>query len=478
MGFFTICSGVVLLQLSKSAKDVPDTAVFSGDLDQVRTVAEQEQPESEPKADAIRGTAAIIRRLSQSTRGKWEAQEAKRVHEEQMKDRMNPITENEQYEWDGLRRRRTTTLDSTGSALHRRKTLHPPLGLTHFPDPEDDYRPESAVSGTAGGFLGSFSNSFRRRAPSTLVPRAKSPAPVGLQEIPSSVDGEITEISVPAYKGPDLEQDTMYSTNHPGNSMEMTHVYGLPPSLRPDPPPHDQMPRDLRSNPSTEFSPTGRHDVHWALDLASPSKAGLAVPSELQGESSQKKRPGNSARRQFSFQNPFHRHRTPSLSTTGGPNSGPTSPNLGSASAPIPPPHHTRTQSHPSSKRLGLGSRSGGKDSHGPGGGSATSVGTEEERLGLVKGDSRVRLPLDGVDDDDSSDDEEWREAQEKGIEGGYEEVQSEERYRDLESPRPEARRFELRDDGGGDGTGGRYDSDLGGRGTSGNGSGSGGAFI
>jgi hypothetical protein len=58
MGFLTICSGVVLLQLSKSAKDVPDTAVFSGDLDQIHTIAEQEQPETEPKADAIRGPAA------------------------------------------------------------------------------------------------------------------------------------------------------------------------------------------------------------------------------------------------------------------------------------------------------------------------------------------------------------------------------------------------------------------------------------
>src|ERR1700759_3682715 len=62
-GFLTICSGVVLLQLSKSAKDVPDTAVFTGDLDQVRTVAEQEEPEYEPRADTMRGTAAIIRAI-------------------------------------------------------------------------------------------------------------------------------------------------------------------------------------------------------------------------------------------------------------------------------------------------------------------------------------------------------------------------------------------------------------------------------
>ena len=63
LGFLVICCGVILLQLSKSAKDVPDAAIFKGDLDQVREVAEQQESETEPKADAIRGTAAIIRRL-------------------------------------------------------------------------------------------------------------------------------------------------------------------------------------------------------------------------------------------------------------------------------------------------------------------------------------------------------------------------------------------------------------------------------
>ena len=92
LGFLVICCGVILLQLSKSAKDVPDTEVFKGDLDQVRTVAEQEQPESEPKADAIRGTAAIIRRLSNS-RQKIEAEEARRVHEDKLKAQMEPLGE-------------------------------------------------------------------------------------------------------------------------------------------------------------------------------------------------------------------------------------------------------------------------------------------------------------------------------------------------------------------------------------------------
>ncbi|KAF5016502.1 hypothetical protein F66182_11799, partial [Fusarium sp. NRRL 66182] len=81
MGFLTICSGVVLLQLSKSAKDVPDAAVFKGDLDQIREVSQQEASEIDPKADAIRGTAAIIRRISVS-RQKMEQEEAKRFFKE------------------------------------------------------------------------------------------------------------------------------------------------------------------------------------------------------------------------------------------------------------------------------------------------------------------------------------------------------------------------------------------------------------
>jgi magnesium transporter len=94
MGFLQICAGVILLQLSKSAKDVPDAAVFKGDLDQVREVAEQEQPETEPKADAIRGTAAIIRRLSVS-RQKMEQEEARRLREDKLKDQLEPLRENE-----------------------------------------------------------------------------------------------------------------------------------------------------------------------------------------------------------------------------------------------------------------------------------------------------------------------------------------------------------------------------------------------
>ena len=110
MGFLTICSGVVLLQLSKSAKDVPDAAVFKGDLDQIREVSQQEASEIDPKADAIRGTAAIIRRISVS-RQKMEQEEAKRFFKEKQEDQLSQPADNEIIEWDGLRRRKTVIGD-------------------------------------------------------------------------------------------------------------------------------------------------------------------------------------------------------------------------------------------------------------------------------------------------------------------------------------------------------------------------------
>ncbi|KAL3956831.1 hypothetical protein ACCO45_009677 [Purpureocillium lilacinum] len=178
MGFLTICSGVVLLQLSKSAKDVPDAAVFTGDLDQIHTIAEQEQPETEPKADAIRGTAAIVRRISQA-RQRMEAAELKRLHEEKMAESMAPINENEppQYEWDGLRRRRTVA-----SSMRARSATSPPpvtpppprsphlpLGMSRLPTAEEEE--EFAAQQRAGfspGILGVFRGRSRTDATRVL----------------------------------------------------------------------------------------------------------------------------------------------------------------------------------------------------------------------------------------------------------------------------------------------------------------------
>ncbi|KAF9886144.1 hypothetical protein FE257_011969 [Aspergillus nanangensis] len=155
LGFLQICAGVVLLQISKSAKDVPDAAVFKGDLDQIREVATQQEPETEPKADAIRGTAAIIRRLS-TPRRNLEAEEARRLYRDRMEDQNHPPGENEIIEWDGLRRRRTVL--GQGPTMTRKNTTLsvpplPPLGMSHFPTDEDDEHDRPSTKNSGQSFL-------------------------------------------------------------------------------------------------------------------------------------------------------------------------------------------------------------------------------------------------------------------------------------------------------------------------------------
>ena len=357
MGFLQICAGVVLLQLSKSAKDVPDTAVFTGDLDQVRTVAEQEQPESEPKADAIRGTAGIIRQLS-NARSKWEAAEAKKVYEDKMKDQMESIGENEQVEWDGLRRRKTTLRDSAG-ALHRRKTLHPPLGLTHFPDADelDSQRPDTRQSGTSGGFQGSFLSSFgSRRAQSGRVPgQPRNFEGVTLGTNPDVEEESLTEISAPPYKGLDSNAPTEYS-HHLDGAMEMSHVFGLPPGLQ-------HVDPDGSGDSSHATHNQHGKPIVWADTVENrPRSRGGLVPDP----------PAHGTRRQFSFQNVFNRHKH----------------------------GHSTDSSHSRPSRKGIGSRQSSKEASILGIKSAT----EEERLGLVKGDSTHMSPLPDYRDEDEED--------------------------------------------------------------------------
>ncbi|EEP76027.1 conserved hypothetical protein [Uncinocarpus reesii 1704] len=166
MGFLQICAGVVLLQLSKSAKDVPDAAIFKGDLDQVREVAQQEQPETEPKADAIRGTAAIIRRIS-TPRQKMEMDEILRYQHERKLDESQQAGEDEIIEWDGLRRRRTVVGSGAATTPRSTKSLHPPLGMSRFPDLDEE---STTPPRTGRSFLGSF----RSRASSLLHSPRKS----------------------------------------------------------------------------------------------------------------------------------------------------------------------------------------------------------------------------------------------------------------------------------------------------------------
>jgi magnesium transporter len=338
MGFFTICSGVVLLQLSKSAKDVPDAAVFSGDLDQVRTIAEQEQPESEPKADAIRGAAAIVRRFS-VTRQKMEMEEVRRLHEEKLRD-LEPIGENEQIEWDGLRRRRTIVgTPPRGIVTPRTPQQHPPLGMSHFPTDEELQDEENRPH--TGGLGSSLLGSIRSRARSIALsgqsrqydsdPTVQSP----MHPVP------LTEIAIPSYKGQDTASGAYYGHSDPGDQ-----VYSLP--------------EGLRGQKTAYEGGGGGHRVQFSDPADRPVSRGALGPIP----------PSHSARRQFSFHNVFRKGQASQVDE------------------PAPP-------SRPVTSRKGLGSRQSSN--------STTKGATEEERLGLVKGDTNVTFPEyneDEIDED------------------------------------------------------------------------------
>ncbi|KAF2478231.1 DUF803-domain-containing protein [Lindgomyces ingoldianus] len=308
MGFLQICTGVVLLQLSKSAKDVPDAAVFKGDLDQVRTVAEQEEPEYEPRADTIRGGGAILRSLSKA-RTEKQAMEAKRLHEEQME----PIGENEQVEWDGLRRRKTVVEPGQTQTLIRHKTIHPPLGMTHFPTSDDESDNESDIH---PGFF----RRLRSRGKSRDGHHPVQPSPIGLSSLPpqpGSTDGAAD------------------------SNSEKEHIYGLPPGLQ----------KELQAD--TSYKP---HEttIQFAPIASPPNQDGQKSRDSLHPP----KPPPHTAKRQFSFQNVFHRHRSGSTGE-------------GETSGVRPTSRHSRKTSRDKS-----------------------TLATEEERLGLVKGDSQNLLSI------------------------------------------------------------------------------------
>lgn len=312
MGFLTICSGVVLLQLAKSSKEIPDSKVLSGDLDQIRAAAEVEEPEYEPRADTIRGGAGIIRALSR-TRTKKEAEEVKRINEE----RMQPIGENEVAEWDGLRRR--MTVSTQGGSVRRSKTPHPPLGMSQFP-PDDISEPDSEVH---PGFFGRIGRNFTQRRQQ----RGHSPVPldsvsVGKHEYsmpgePRRVDGH----------DDDDEDDTAYK----GAISSSQHIH---------------------------FS-----DQASERDRAVSQSSSLAPPRPPPHGNGSRPNTGG-ASRQFSFQNVFSRNRS----------------DAGSVDAGVRP----LSRGALSFQSRGSASREYPR--------AATT--TEEERLGLVHGDSHKNLPV------------------------------------------------------------------------------------
>lgn len=351
LGFLVICAGVVLLQLAKSSKDVPDTAVFKGDLDQVRTVIEQEEPEYEPRADTIRGGAGIVRAMSK-VRTKRQVEEVKRIQEE----RMEVIGENEEVEWDGLRRRKTVSSvgrSGTGS-LARRKTVHPPLGMSSFPEADDAVsEPDSEVH---PGFFGRIG----RKTHGTGVGGSRrgsglraggSPVPLGNVK-PARTDG--------ADDGED-------------EGVVTEHVYGLPPGLAK----HDVHGGGGRGEDTSYKGagagaagglgpppPAGPH-IHFANDgtaaaaaLDQRDRASSHASSSLAPPRPPPHAHGN--RRQFSFTNVFHRHSKHGDSATAADDARPVSRGA-----------------------LSFASRRSSRGEY-----PAGATTTEEERLGLVQGDS------------------------------------------------------------------------------------------
>ena len=305
MGFLQICSGVVLLQLSKSSKDVPDSAVFKGDLDQVRTIAEQEEPDYEPRADSIRAGSALLRAISVN-RQKKQVEELKRIQDEHME----PIQEGEAVEFDGLRRRKTVLNPSSPSAgVHRTRTIHPPLGMSHFPDDNESANSDDDVH---PGFL---PNLKKRAQTASWVPGHRNPSSVPLDNMTSPTK----ERSGDSLRVPGHDVEAGYKS--PG-AQSITFA---PSPVPPTPPPHSA--------------------------------------------------PAN--RRQFSFQNVFSRSRSGSKAPS---DDGSTRPTSRGALSFVGGSHSRKTsKSH--------------KDF--PGGSDGT---TEEERLGLVKGDSST-WPENGKDD-------------------------------------------------------------------------------
>lgn len=318
MGFLIICSGVILLQLAKSSKDVPDAAVFKGDLDQVRTVAEQEEPESEPRADTIRGGAGILRAMSK-IRTKRQAEEAKRIHEE----RMQPIGEGEEVEWDGLRRRRTLSSARSGS-VQRTKTVHPPLGMSYFPTDE-------ATEEIYPGFFGRLS----RKRGTTF----------GSQQTGGSGQDAVPLESVQA------------SPNKLDPESGDTYAYAQVPGLQKV---------DERDSEDTAYRGPGHiqfaGDVHERRNVSSQGSSTLAPPRPPPHASVSAGEAGT--RRQFSFQNVFHRSRS---------DHGDDRPTSKGALSFI-------------SGRSGSSHGGGSRDHSYPG--TSKDGATEEERLGLVHGDS------------------------------------------------------------------------------------------
>lgn len=334
MGFLQICAGVVLLQLSKSAKNVPDTEVFRGDLDQVRAVAEQEEPEYEPKADAIRGTAAIIRRISVARQEK-EAAEAHQIFEERLREAQSgqhlAVPGTPTMEWDGVRRRVTWGGGQETMPRRRNTTVsaHAPIGLTRIPDVEENAATTSegegisrsatqagnrrrsmsldaamAPKGVYRGFTQDDINpeelqSIWQRTKSLFVPKARSTRSASVNSTGSRIRHSVApeDTAHPMVDRPSSSVQGGRPSSHlevPGTSYSIHET-------------NYTVHRDWAYSPYKSQTQLGADDA----TLAPPSMP--AAQDERPSSVGSNKSLGNpgmrSPGRQFSFQNIFHRHR-------------------------------------------------------------------------------------------------------------------------------------------------------------------------
>ncbi|EWC46928.1 hypothetical protein DRE_03940 [Drechslerella stenobrocha 248] len=361
MGFFEICTGVVLLQLSKSAKEVPDTAVFRGDLDQVKIVAEQEEPESEPKADAIRGAAAIIRRMS-TVRKQAETREMQQIHDDQLRDirEKDHLSPNVVVEWDGLRRRVSFANDKVAGGRPRRNTSASQHTRNAAPQLS---RLEEMEEGRASSDMIRIAT-LQSRSQGDL--RNTEPVPLGQLSLPDSVTQRSHK-----YNDEELPDN--------GESLPRKSIQIVPSS-----PEHRPWFFSGRSRGNSAADPP-----QLSLDGEKQADDGMLRPETSQTQK---------ARRQFSFQGIFsrlgrehhHQHQPVEQDYSGDEESGESPVNVATA-----------VNTSTASVTGGAGTPQRPKPSRSsPGPGTLTRVQTEEERLGLVTGDAPSAYDNDQSDGD------------------------------------------------------------------------------
>jgi hypothetical protein len=213
---------------------------------------------------------------------------------------MQPIGENETVEWDGLKRRKTTS--TAPGSIKRSNTVHPPLGMTHVPD--DESEPDEEMHPGFFGRLGrKMTNAAGHRKRSD-----NSPMPMASVNIHPKRTADYGDDDT-SYHSPD-QPHLRWAGASPEPDADRTPSQGSTLAAAPPPPPH------------------------------------LSPPI------------GQEAKRQFSFHNVFNRSR----------------PGTGAGD----------DDNRPTS-RGALSFASGSRRAH---------VTTEEERLGLVQGDSSNNMNM------------------------------------------------------------------------------------